>query len=192
MKTVGEFLTYALIAVFAQNLVFTGAGPFGMVKRCLLKPKDIVGMSAYVSVFSLLASLTVLPFDYLAPLWSSPLMVRSALLIAAVVLWYLIFAAIVPHIGKLRGSADMLPSAALNGAVMVMPLLLDLRAVSDPVRVCGLAVGSGIGFGAAVWLLSCGMRRADNPDMPESFRGTPILLIYVGLLSLAFSAFGGI
>lgn len=192
MKTVGEFLTYALIAVFAQNLVFSAASPFGTVRQCVRGQKHIVRLSIYVSVFSLLTALTVLPFDYYAPLWSSPVPVRTALLCVAAILWYMIFSALAPHIPSLSESADMLPSAALNGAVMVMPLMMDIKAVTDPVRVCGLSFGCGFGFLLAVWLLSCGMRRADNPDMPEAFRGTPVMLIYVGLISLAFSAFGGI
>lgn len=191
INTAGNIIAYAIAAVFAQNIVLCGAVPFGMINMYLHEPRKLAGTSVLVSLFSLLAALTLLPFDYIAPIWSSPVSVRAAMLCVAVVLWYLIISAVFSHIDRLKETAETLPTAALNGAVMVMPLILDINAVSDPVRVCGLAAGSGAGFALAVWLLMCGLRRADNPDIPEMFRGTPIMLIYMGLLSLAFSVFGG-
>lgn len=191
INTIGSFLSYAVIAVFAQNIVLSGATPFGIINMYLQKPRRLAQTSALVSVFSLLAALTLLPFDYIAPMWSSPVPVRAVMLCAAVLLWYLIFSAVLSRLERFKETAECLPTGALNGAVMVMPLILDINAVSDPVRVCGLAAGSGAGFALAAWLLMCGLRRADNPDIPELFRGTPIMLIYLGLLSLAFSIFGG-
>ena len=33
------------------------------------------------------------------------------------------------------------------------------------------------------------MERLDNPDMPQSFRGLPATLVYLGLLALALLGF---
>ena len=44
----------------------------------------------------------------------------------------------------------------------------------------------------AVLLINAGIRHiANNENIPAVFRGTPVLLIYVSLLSLAFSCFTG-
>ncbi len=184
-------MTYALAAVFAQNLALSGAVPFGMIAAYFQKPKRLLAVSVMVSVFSLLTALSVLPLDYIAPLWSSPIPVRAFLLCLAAILWYLIAAAIFSRLHGVEEIAELLPTAALNGTVLAMPLILDINAVSDPLRVCGLAAGSGLGFALAVWLLMCGLRRADNPDIPEALRGAPVMLFYTGLLALGFSAFGG-
>ena len=191
IRSIGDFIVYALSAVFLQNLLLSGAVPFGMISSYMRKPKKLVGMSVMVSAFSLLTALTVLPLDYLAPLWSSPIPIRAFLLCLAAALWYLIASALFSRLLDVEDITEQLPTAALNGTVLAMPLILDINAVSDPLRVCGLAAGSGLGFALAVWLLMCGLRRADNPDIPEAFRGAPVMLVYTGLLALGFEAFGG-
>ncbi len=194
MRSIGDFLTYAVIAVFAQNIVFGGTGSISMILYAARKPERMVRLSLLVSMFALLGSLTVLPFDYIAPIWSSFTPVRGLLLGVAVVVWYSIVSAICKRGDvrtRRRSLVEYLPTAALNGGVLAMPLLLDVNGISDPALVCGLSCGCGVGFALAVWLVAGGLRRADNPSMPKMFRGTPIMLIYIGLLALAFSAFGG-
>jgi Na+-translocating ferredoxin:NAD+ oxidoreductase subunit A len=53
--------------------------------------------------------------------------------------------------------------------------------------VAGLAAGAG--FSLASFLLSSVRQRLDIGDVPEAFRGAPIMLITAGLMALAFMAF---
>lgn len=190
-RSVGNFIVYALAAVFVQNLALSGAAPFGMISMFISKPKKLPTVSVMISVFSLLTALSVLPLDYVAPIWSSPIPIRAFLLCITAIIWYLIASAIFSRLHGVDETAELLPTAAINGTVLAMPLMLDINAITDPLRVCGLAAGSGLGFALAAWLLMCGLRRADNPDIPEAFRGTPVMLVYTGLLALGFEAFGG-
>ena len=52
-------------------------------------------------------------------------------------------------------------------------------------------LGTGIGFLLAAYLLYTATERLNSPLVPDSFRGFPIMLVYVGILSLALYAFTG-
>ncbi|MBE6752931.1 MAG: hypothetical protein E7559_01020 [Ruminococcaceae bacterium] len=192
MTGIGSFMTYALIAVFVQNMLFSGATGMTVTIFAARKVSRLLTIAVLVSVFALLGSLAMLPFDYYAPIWSSYMPVRGIILTGAIILCYLIISRIVSHIENLNDAiGEYLAPAALNGAVFGLPLLLNLNSITDPARVLGLAFGAGFGFALAAWLIAAGMRRADNPDIPPVFRGAPVMLIYIGILSLAFNAFGG-
>ena len=55
----------------------------------------------------------------------------------------------------------------------------------------GYCVGAAVGFLLAVLLVRDAMTRLDNPQMEKAFTGLPVLLIYVGILSMAFMGFTG-
>lgn len=191
MSGIGMFLSYALVAVFAQNLLLSGAVGASTLLYSVRKPKRLLAVSGLIALFALLSSLTVLPFDYWIPIWSSYMTVRGIMLSIAIMLWYLIITAIAERIPALADSiAEHIPTAAINGAVLGIPLLLNINSITDPVKIIGLCIGAGAGFALVAWLLNTGLRRANNPDIPPALRGAPVMLIYIGILSMAFCAFG--
>ena len=54
------------------------------------------------------------------------------------------------------------------------------------------ALGAGLGYLLAMVIFSGIREHTENADPPESFRGLPITLISVAILSLSFYGFGGI
>ena len=53
----------------------------------------------------------------------------------------------------------------------------------------GYAVGSVAGLGLGAVIIKNGMEILDHPNIPKAFRGMPIMLIYIGILSLGFCIF---
>lgn len=49
----------------------------------------------------------------------------------------------------------------------------------------GYALGTGVGYTAAIMIIYYGRKRLAISPVPRSFRGLPILLVYLGLISLA-------
>lgn len=49
----------------------------------------------------------------------------------------------------------------------------------------GFGIGSGIGFTFATFLVDIAYERLSSEKVPHSFRGFPITLIYIGIVSLA-------
>ena len=56
--------------------------------------------------------------------------------------------------------------------------------------VCGL--GTAIGFTIAIVIVAGIRERIEDNDVPESFKGMPIVLLTAGLMSIAFFGFSGI
>jgi len=98
----------------------------------------------------------------------------------------------------LRASAPMLyrtlglyiPLIASNCAVLGVALLNSRRSASFAEAVF-FGAGAALGFALVLTLLSGLRERLDESNVPEPFRGVPIMLITAGLLSLAFYGFNG-
>ncbi|MCR5607697.1 MAG: electron transport complex subunit RsxA [Lachnospiraceae bacterium] len=56
--------------------------------------------------------------------------------------------------------------------------------------VCGF--GTAAGFTIAIVILAGIRERTEHNDIPESFKGTPIVLITAGLMAIAFFGFSGL
>ena len=56
--------------------------------------------------------------------------------------------------------------------------------------VCGF--GTAVGFTIAIVILAGIRERTEHNDIPESFKGTPIVLITAGLMAIAFFGFSGL
>ena len=79
--------------------------------------------------------------------------------------------------------------AALNTLVFAVPFINESAAYSFADAI-GSGLGAGIAFVLAAALISKGSAALEkNENIPEAFKGTPAMLIYVGLLSLAFAGF---
>ena len=79
--------------------------------------------------------------------------------------------------------------AALNTLVFAIPFINNYAAYTFADSI-GSGIGAGFAFILAASLISKGSQAISaNSDVPQIFKGTPSLLIYVGLLSLAFAGF---
>ncbi|MBQ3601386.1 MAG: electron transport complex subunit RsxA [Lachnospiraceae bacterium] len=52
--------------------------------------------------------------------------------------------------------------------------------------------GTAVGFTISIVILAGLRERMENSDIPESFKGTPIVLITSGLMAIAFCGFAGL
>ena len=78
-----------------------------------------------------------------------------------------------------------------NCIILAVPLL-NATAQSGPLESFALAMGSGLGFALALFLMSCARERVELARVPESFRGLPIAFALAGLFALAFMGFSGL
>lgn len=200
MREIGVFFLYLLIAAFVQNYLLGGAVDTTSMLNAVRKPSRLFICAGFTSLFALLCCAVTMPFDRYFPLWaiSSSMPVRAGVTCAAVILWYLLISKIVSLIPVLRTATEgLLVPAAFSGAAVAAPLVLFRGENAAAARwtdsityfpeVFGYCLGAGLGFALASWMLNAGMRRADNPDIPPALRGTPVMLIYIGILALALS-----
>ena len=74
-----------------------------------------------------------------------------------------------------------------------MPPLYEALGVYLPLITTNCAVlGPAVGFTIAIVIMAGVRERTEDNDVPESFKGMPIVLLTAGLMSIAFFGFSGI
>ena len=190
VTTSAVFFNYALLAVFAQNAVFTRA--LGVSRLVQLVGDDrtsswLFGMQlcitqVLVTPFAWYAGSRIAPLANRAQL--RPLVYIASIAVVCVlehaVLW---LAKGLPHRSALL---RIVPLAGLNSCVLGTVLVERTQSFT-----LGQSLGSGLGYVLAVLLVTEARHRLRSKAIPEAFRGLPITLVYIGVLALAIYGFTG-
>lgn len=84
-----------------------------------------------------------------------------------------------------------LPLITTNCAVLGVALLSvqnDYGILASTIN----GIGASVGFFLAIVLMAGIREKLENSNIPEAFKGTPIVLITAGLMAIAFCGFGGV
>ena len=193
LHLVGVFFSYAVLAIFAQNAVFTRS--LG-VSRLVQLVGDERTSSWWFALMLCITQVLVAPLAYFAGRFIAPLPNRAQLrpvmyltCIAAVCLFELLVLKLAkgPRSGQL---IRILPIAAVNSGVLGTVLVERTQSFTLE-QSLGFGLGSGLGYLLAVMLVTEAQNRLRSRAIPEAFRGLPITLIYIGVLALAIYGFTG-
>ena len=193
LHLVGVFFSYAVLAIFAQNAVFTRS--LG-VSRLVQLVGDERTSSWWFALMLCITQVLVAPLVYFAGSFIAPLPNRAQLrpvmyltCIAAVCLFELLVLKLAkgPRSGQL---IRILPVAAVNSGVLGTVLVERTQSFTLE-QSLGFGLGSGLGYLLAVMLVTEADRRLRSEAIPEAFRGLPLTLIYIGVLALAIYGFTG-
>lgn len=193
LHLVGVFFSYAVLAIFAQNAVFTRS--LG-VSRLVQLVGDERTSSWWFALMLCITQVLVAPLVYFAGSLIAPLPNRAQLrpvmyltCIAAVCLFELLVLKLAkgPRSGQL---IRILPIAAVNSGVLGTVLVERTQSFTLE-QSLGFGLGSGLGYLLAVMLVTEAQNRLRSRAIPEAFRGLPITLIYIGVLALAIYGFTG-
>ncbi len=190
MKTLSDLLLYLLAAAFIQNFILTTGFGSSIMLRIVRRPKDILLFSGLLAGFSLLTVLIGYPCDMLMGTGQLAKLIRPVVMIAIAAVLYILTVVVLRRFlpAVFQRLSRLLALAAFNNVVIGIALISNHRFSSLPSAV-GLSLGACLGFLVLAWLTAEGMERLDNPDMPQSFRGLPATLVYLGLLALALLGF---
>ena len=193
MNAIGVAFAYAVLALFAQNAIFTrGLG----VSRLIQLVGDERTSSWWFALMLCITQVLVAPLVYFAGSFIAPLPNRAQLrpvmyltCIAAVCLFELLVLKLAkgPRSGQL---IRILPVAAVNSGVLGTVLVERTQSFTLE-QSLGFGLGSGLGYLLAVMLVTEAQNRLRSRAIPEAFRGLPITLIYIGVLALAIYGFTG-
>ena len=191
MQAVGVFFSYAVLAVFAQNAVFTrGLG----VSRLVQLVGDERTSSGWFALLLCVTQVLVAPLAFYAggfvanqpnPAQLRPLVYLACVAVVSLFEFIVLWAAR----GK-RQLLRILPLAAVNSGVLGTVLVERTQSFTLE-QSMGFGLGSGLGYLLAVMLVTEADRRLRSEAIPEAFRGLPITLIYIGVLALAIYGFTG-
>lgn len=190
MKMITDLLITALYTIFAQNLVLSSGLGMSEAIRASKRPGTFGRFALMISGFSVVTSAICSLIDSITALEDMTYAVRAAIYAAVLAAVYLVAALVLRIVlGKSSKVLGTLGIAALNTLVFAVPHINHSAAYSFSGSI-GSGIGAGIAFVLAAALISEGSRKlAENEDIPEIFKGTPSLFIYVAMISLAFAGF---
>lgn len=188
-----ELMAIMMSVVLVDNFVlskFLGVCPFLGVSK---KLDSAIGMGFAVTFVMVLATAVTWPIQiYLLDVNKIGYLqtVVFILVIASLVqLVEMILKKFVPALHKSLGV--YLPLITTNCAVLGATIM-NIDNEYTYIQSMFNAIGAGIGFLMAM-ILFAGMRqKIETADVPEVFKGVPIVLIGASILSVAFMGFGGV
>ena len=193
MGTLGHLLLIAVAYAIVNNVVlsqFLGICPFLGVSK---NTKTAAGMGgAVIFVITIATFVTQLIYNFiLYPLNLSYLQtIVFILVIAALVQFVEMFLKKqMPPLYKALGV--YLPLITTNCAVLGIALT-NVQNSYNLIESFVSGLGTAVGFTIAIVIMAGVRERTEDNDVPESFKGMPIVLLTAGLMSIAFFGFSGI
>ncbi len=196
-KAIASFFYLALIAISAQNVVFSRALGISRLMRfvgkgirsTLLFGALLCGAQILSGLFSYFLSKYFLAL--LPDLWPDALR-PLAYVLCMIAAFFILFAlsSVVAKGNTLKEVMDVLAVAAFNTAVLGT-LLLSHTQKFNLVQTLGFGLGSGIGYLIAILAVIEGQRKLQGRDIPAAFKGLPANLLFIGIIAMAVYAFTG-
>ncbi|MCH5206849.1 MAG: hypothetical protein J1F09_07825 [Oscillospiraceae bacterium] len=187
-----RMITFAMVSIFTENAIFDRAFGANVAIYASRKDEHVIGFTVGITAMTTLASIAsyfldrlVLPLEYgelFMPLIY--LGIIGVLYIGGLLLLWKFF-----H-STFKKIKNFVHLAIFNCAV-IGALFLNASFGSDLAGYIGYGFGTGIGFFLASFFLNIAHERLDSEKIPKVFRGYPIMLIYIGIVSLAFNVLVG-
>ena len=185
--------TILFTAALVNNFVlsqFMGICPFLGVSK---KVETAAGMGgADVFVITIASLCTSILYNYL--------LVPAQLEYLNTIVFILVIAALVQFVEMVlkkmmpalyKSLGVYLPLITTNCAVLGVALLSVQNEYGVLESVVN-GIGASLGFLLAIVLMAGIREKLENSNIPEAFKGTPIVLITAGLMAIAFCGFGGV
>lgn len=187
-----KIISFAMISVFSQNAIFDRAFGSNVAIYASREDGHVFGFTVGITSVTTLASIAsyfldrvVLPLEY--GFLFMPLIYIGIIGIIYIVGLLALWKFRHNTFRKIKKFAHL---SVFNCAV-IGALLLNSTYGSDPAGYIGYGFGTGLGFFLACFMLNIAQDRLDSDKIPRVFRGYPIMLIYIGIVSLAFNVLVG-
>lgn len=186
------FFYYLIMAGLFQNLLLTTGFGTSLMLRISERKKDIWLFNIYLTVFSLVVSIVSFFLDNWLEdeLWYMRYC-RPLLFTAVTVVLYIIMAVAMWKfcLSFYRRCKMYMSLAVFNNIILGVALVSNLRFVVTLPELIGFSLGSSVGFAFMLQLYIHARPRLYSVDVPAAFRGLPVSLLYMGILSLALTGF---
>ena len=187
-----RIVSLAMISVFTQNAIFDRAFGANVAIYASRKDAHVVGFSIGITIMTTLASVISYQFDgLLLPLPYGDLLM-PLVYVGIISLLYVIGLLILwKGFPKTFYKVKKFAHLAIFNCAVFGALFLNSTFGKGFAGYVGYGFGTGIGFFLACFLLNIANDRLSSEKIPKIFRGYPIMMIYIGILSLAFNVMIG-
>jgi len=186
MELFAQFFVTALTAVAVENAVFARALGINKTVLFMKSPKMGILYGAVLTWMGVLSSFLVAIVNVLLEGRTGIMYIRAPLFsicVAAVyIVTYLVAHKWKPKLFQIIKPA--LPVCTFNTALFGA-FYISSTGSYHFLQTVGYTLGTGVGYTLALLVIYFARKRLAISPVPRSFRGLPILLLYIGLLSLA-------
>ena len=182
-----ECAAASLTMIFLENMLFSRALDTGTALVIIRKKNNLLLFGSILTGITVLSGIATY---FLEPLirrivWAD--YIRPLIYIAVIAVVYII-ALIVCGNFKEEQKQKIMPMIHISAFnfVVLGTLLLTAGKELTLASSLGYGLGAGIGFMLATFFISVAYDYLHSAAIPKAFRGFPVLLVYIGLLSLAF------
>ncbi|MBQ8961150.1 MAG: hypothetical protein IJ071_08045 [Ruminococcus sp.] len=184
------FLINDFIALLAANLILTQALGTSTIFIASGSRRKLVATTLVITLFTTAGAAAAYAVDSLLPSQYSYLTLLCYTL--TVSLLYVIFLTVFYFISKERFKSvrRYIHISAFNCAVMGTLFTISGRASEDPAlsnigSYVFAGLEAGVGFVLAALILSAAFHKLNSAKVPAAFRGSPAMLVYLGIISMA-------
>ena len=191
METIfSRFVAAALLGIFIENAAFERALGVNILLYAARKRENLLGIFIGVIYVTTVSSIITCFIDRYFSAWEYYnilipfiyIFIVSVVYIATLMLVWRFF----PDF--LRKVKKYVHLSVFNCAVLGA-LFIQSRIGGTFASYVGYGLGTGLGFLLAGYLLYAAEDRLNSENVPAAFRGMPVTMIYIGVISLALSAF---
>lgn len=187
-----RMVSLAMVSVFTQNAIFDRAFGANVVIYASRKDSHVVGFTFGMTAMTTVASIVsyyldrlVLPLEY--GYLFMPLIYLGIIGLLYMLGMFLLWNFFHDTFKRVKKYAHL----AIFNCAVIGALFLNSNYGSDVASYIGYGFGTGIGFFLACFMLNIAHDRLDSDKIPKAFKGYPIMLIYIGIVSLAFNVLVG-
>lgn len=192
METFLQIIMVAFIAICTENIVFSRALGSSTMLIAAKNKNQFFSFGLSITYMATASSAIGYFTDKLFLKSESSYMYMPIIYVVVVGLVYTITLVLLWRFAKplFVLTKKFIHISSFNCAVLGA-LFLNSQYGNSLLEYLGFGLGTGIGFMLATYLLSIVYDRLFSESIPESFRGIPLVLIYIGILSMAFYGLSG-
>ena len=197
VNAIMSFFSYSVLAIGAQNVIFTRGLGLSSGLRMINDPKkDTMYFCAFLTLFQMINSLLVYflrPLIGFTPFARYTRFVTPVLIVVCCTVSYILVVfvlSIAVQKSTFKRMIYSITSASINSAI-VGTIIFTTTLGLTLAETIGFAFGSSVGYMLAMLLILEGDRKLRPDLVPATFRGLPITLIYISVLALAVYALTG-
>lgn len=181
-----EFFVFAMGILTAQNVYFARALDTGSLYDVVASPKRIGLIGSFLTIMTVISGAGSWLINELMPKTALLNQLRPTIFLAVAGCLYILLAVILQKYQRTiyEQLKKVLALSCIN-CLLLASLLICTKEGYGLGQTVTFAIAAGVGYTIAMLLVYIGIQRLSYCNVPKAFRGLPILMVYIGLISLA-------
>lgn len=186
MEVVKSIITALFVTILSENIIFSKSFGADTIVRISENKKNIFGFSIAVTYMCTVSNVMVWLLNLYLSDDKSYHIYEPVLYACTLCLLYFFTIMIAWRFTgeKAQKVRNYLHFAVFNSAVMGT-MVISSENLTGIVSYIVYGLGTGIGYSLALFITSLVYERLDSDCVPKAFRGYPLILIFLGIISMA-------